>query len=611
MDCYECSIDAVYKQSDRGWCYLPFGEGMIQTLLGYLTFQLGICRVTKLHIFPKHMYSQTSYIAYLLLQGMINADANVRDQCIWCLGNIAGDSTQYRDMLITYPGVLQALLMNIQHPATDVLLRNATWSLSNFCRGKSSMDLRAAKCIISALTWLVGLDDIQIVADACWGFSYLTSGDKEIMQMVVDTKIAKRCVELIGTSDSRVVTPALRVIGNIVTGNTEQTQSALDAGCLEALVPLIMKGKRGIRKQAIWIVSNIAAGSKEQINSIFATPHLMELIFSHVLDSDWFIRKEAMWVLTNITMTRHPSHLETLVQYGVLNTLVQFLSCSDARMICTVLDAISVYLSYSSLLVKNPHENGSNQYGVLLEEAGLVDILEELLSSDFTDVFYKAENLLEKYFQNSDMSPSMNLSTTNTAGIAVYGNLSESNAHTMHPSNLELQFGSMPLQEAPFIDDNIHAASRMQVPTGPDADYSHAYNMEGVTIASYPHTVTNFTTDGPIESFPFGMDHFAPSSSGPSIPPAIRPQSLAHSDNNSTLAPNLVPSTSTNAQSTRTVPSKLSTFRQPFGVREAQNTVSNMHHPVLSDVSGVKSVRIASMGSKNDQATGSFQYGVL
>jgi hypothetical protein len=44
-------------------------------------------------------------LAHLLFHG----DPNVREQSVWCLGNIAGESTQYREGLLVMPEVVGGL----------------------------------------------------------------------------------------------------------------------------------------------------------------------------------------------------------------------------------------------------------------------------------------------------------------------------------------------------------------------------------------------------------------------------------------------------------------------------------------------------------------------
>jgi len=55
-------------------------------------------------------------------------------QAVWALGNIAGDSPKCRDLVLE-AGALLPLLEQLKSTKVS-MQRNATWTLSNFCRGK-------------------------------------------------------------------------------------------------------------------------------------------------------------------------------------------------------------------------------------------------------------------------------------------------------------------------------------------------------------------------------------------------------------------------------------------------------------------------------------------
>ena len=193
------------------------------------------------------------FFAHLLT----SPDPDVREQVAWCLGNIAGDSHALRDAVLA-SGAMQPLLQNIAEPASKSLLNNCIWTLSNFCRGKPQPNLSYVSPAVPTLVQILKSTDTDSDAktDALWALSYISDGDDDRIQTVVNSGILPVLISMLD-QEPNIVTPALRVVGNIVSGNDDQTQAVLDAKLMSKMESLLNNPKRMIRKEACWVLSNI------------------------------------------------------------------------------------------------------------------------------------------------------------------------------------------------------------------------------------------------------------------------------------------------------------------------------------------------------------------
>ena len=115
---------------------------------------------------------------------------NVREQAVWALGNIAGDSAQYRDAIIA-AGTVNMLLTQLAavvappspHAQDDSLLfkKNAVWLMSNMCRTRDNIptNLNDVRACFPYLRECLTTDEEDICSDACWAFVFITDSQKE------------------------------------------------------------------------------------------------------------------------------------------------------------------------------------------------------------------------------------------------------------------------------------------------------------------------------------------------------------------------------------------------------------------------------------------------
>lgn len=335
----------------------------------------------------------------LFIQLLMSPNADVREQAIWALGNIAGDCANFRD-LVLHAGGLLPIMTVLQQTDKTSLMRNATWTLSNLCRGKPPPPFEMVAPALPTLAQLINSTDVEVLTDACWAFSYVSDGPNERITGVIQAGVVPRLIDLLLHTSPLVQTPALRAVGNIVTGNDEQTQVVLQAGVCKPLIQLLSHQKKGIKKEACWAISNVTAGNKEQIQEIINNgliPPVIELLKT----SDFDIKKEAAWVISNATAAENPQQIEYLVESGCIPALVELLSISDVKIISVSLEALDNILKCGQ---KQQMERGLNDNPIvgLIELADGLSKIEALQEDPKEEVYEKAMKILETYFPLED-----------------------------------------------------------------------------------------------------------------------------------------------------------------------------------------------------------------
>jgi len=332
-------------------------------------------------------------------------EPDVREQAVWALGNIAGDSPSCRDYVLSC-GALKPLLALLGDSRKLSMLRNATWTLSNFCRGKTPQpDWNTILPALPVLAKLVYSLDDEVLIDACWAISYLSDGANDKIQAVIEAGIPRRLVELLMHASTSVQTPALRSVGNIVTGDDVQTQVIINCGALPALLSLLSSTKDGIRKEACWTISNVTAGNSTQIQSVIDANIIPPLI--HLLSNgDLKTRKEACWAISNATSggLQKPEQIRYLVDQGCIRPLCDLLVCPDNKIIQVALDGLENILKVGEMDKEAAGEGSENinRYALFIEECHGMEKIHECQTNANEEIYMKAYNMIEKYFSDED-----------------------------------------------------------------------------------------------------------------------------------------------------------------------------------------------------------------
>jgi importin subunit alpha-1 len=64
--------------------------------------------------------------------------------------------------------------------------RNASWTLSNFCRGRPSPNFSKVRTGVNALAKVIMENDAEdILIDVCWALSYISDGGEDRIPVIL------------------------------------------------------------------------------------------------------------------------------------------------------------------------------------------------------------------------------------------------------------------------------------------------------------------------------------------------------------------------------------------------------------------------------------------
>jgi importin subunit alpha-6/7 len=341
----------------------------------------------------QHVIEAGAVQLFVGLLGSPNDD--VREQAVWALGNIAGDSPKWRDFVLSHQ--VMAPLLKCMHTARRLtMLRNSTWTLSNLCRGKPAPKFELVRSCLKTVARLVYSTDDEVLTDTCWALSYLSEGSNKKIQAVIEAGVCKRVIELLSHPSHAVQTPALRTIGNIVTGDDFQTQVIIDSGAIPCLIVLLRSARKTIQKEACWTLSNITAGNRPQIQRVIDDGAVTPLIYL-MRHAEFDIKKEACWAIANAISGGSNGQIHSLVEKGIIKPLADLLGLDDVRIESVALEAIETILNAGKQLAER-EGYPRNKYCDLLEAADAVEKIEDLQNHPNEAIYAKSNSILENHF---------------------------------------------------------------------------------------------------------------------------------------------------------------------------------------------------------------------
>lgn len=177
---------------------------------------------------PRHTQLLVSQGAVPYLLDIISAGSDVcREQALWALGNISGDSCDSRELLLSL-GILEPLLwqlginspphLTVESPSLTTM-RHVAWTCSNLTKGQPPLPAHFMQPIMYALTELLQSPDEELIKDVCLALTTVFTLSSVNIQLGLEQGILSRVAELCDTTGasstvtSRVAVRTLCAVG--------------------------------------------------------------------------------------------------------------------------------------------------------------------------------------------------------------------------------------------------------------------------------------------------------------------------------------------------------------------------------------------------------------
>lgn len=366
----------------------------------------------------------------------ISDRADLCDQCLWAVGNLAGDGdVSLRDRVLGsgVVGHLGQLYESLPTFAWDLrgrmqVLRTLTWLMGSLCRGQPAPPLTELDCAFDYFVQvLLGLEDVQMLSEALWGLCFLlegAAGEEEGCTRAARmlsagfapgeapqtpaahpllTKVA-RCAQGAGEPRNPLPAPALRLLGTLVGLPGESlTDAAIAAGALTTFRSVLLDSQAPaeLRGVAALALANVAAGTPTQAQRLAEAPGVWNAICKTLEKGpSREVRRECAWCVANVTR-RGSQALQRLEGRKLLPLLATALRGeADAALQRALLESCEAVLRYRDEQAASK-VLGRNALVVTAEDCGLQRELETLQRSQQEGVQWKAARIIKHWFSGS------------------------------------------------------------------------------------------------------------------------------------------------------------------------------------------------------------------
>ena len=216
---------------------------------------------------------------------------DLQDQIVWAIGNIAGESNYFRDIVLNSEIFSKILRYSqILPPSITQKYENLIWTASNFLRGKSRPPPECVSPLeIFLLKALLQTNSEDSLKDILDGLGYASANTKNVNLYTQD--IMQKVIQLCKHNLLAIHLASLKILGNFIAHCENSWLILCNLDVISTVMLMISSNKHSARREALFVCSLLCAESQQVIDALI-NGNFFSSALAMVDEEDYEIVKE-------------------------------------------------------------------------------------------------------------------------------------------------------------------------------------------------------------------------------------------------------------------------------------------------------------------------------